>query len=157
MNTARPEVLVLGIGNASRGDDAVGLVVANRVGEQGLPGIAVRACPPDGMALLDEWQGMHSVVIIDAATSNVAPGTITRFEAGDQALPAKAVIPSTHMFGVVQAIELARTLGRLPKRVTVFAIEGASFDHGAELSPAVERAVDDAVQRVVEEVTAQNN
>jgi hydrogenase maturation protease len=48
---------------------------------------------------------------------------------------------STHALGVPEAIELARALGRLPARLEVYAIEGARFTAGAELSPAVERAV----------------
>ena len=48
---------------------------------------------------------------------------------------------STHAFGVADAVELARALGRLPGRLDVYAIEGASFAAGDRLSPAVERAV----------------
>ena len=50
---------------------------------------------------------------------------------------------STHAFGVADAVELARALGRLPGRLDVYAIEGASFTAGDSLSPEVERAVDD--------------
>ena len=48
---------------------------------------------------------------------------------------------STHALGVAEAIELGRALGRLPRRLLVFGIEGGSFDAGAGLSPEVERAV----------------
>jgi hypothetical protein len=36
-----------------------------------------------------------------------------------------------------------RALGRLPRRLDVYAIEGASFTAGDRLSPAVARAVDE--------------
>ena len=39
------------------------------------------------------------------------------------------------------AVELARSLDRLPGRLDVYAIEGASFVAGDSLSPSVERAV----------------
>ena len=54
-------------------------------------------------------------------------------------LPARTL--STHGFGVADAIELARSLGRLPERLDVYAIEGADFGHGDELTPAVAGAV----------------
>ena len=42
---------------------------------------------------------------------------------------------------VSDAVELARSLDRLPGRLDVYAIEGASFVAGDSLSPSVERAV----------------
>ena len=90
--------------------------------------------------LIDLWAGHDDVVLVDAAASGAAPGSVRRFDASDEPLPARAVQSSTHAFGLHEAIELARSLGRLPERVTVYAIEGADFAPGAGLSPAVKRA-----------------
>ena len=57
------------------------------------------------------------------------------------ALPVRSLRSSTHAFGVSDAVELARSLDRLPGRLEVYAIEGASFVAGDRLSPSVERAV----------------
>jgi hydrogenase maturation protease len=51
----------------------------------------------------------------------------------------------THAFGLATAVELARVLGQLPKRLTVVGIEAASFAQGTTLSPEVAASVDDAV------------
>jgi hydrogenase maturation protease len=48
---------------------------------------------------------------------------------------------STHAFGLHEAIELARALHRLPRRVIVFAVEGRHFEAGATPSGEVEAAV----------------
>jgi hydrogenase maturation protease len=45
---------------------------------------------------------------------------------------------STHAVGVGEAIELARTLHRLPRRVILFGVEGHSFAAGSGLSAEVE-------------------
>ena len=125
--------LIVGVGNAWRGDDGAGLAVARRAG-----GVAHEGeCSP----LVDIWTGHHDVVLIDAAAPAGAPGTVRRFDASRDALPAHSVRSSTHAFGLHEAIELARSLGRLPARVTVYAIEGADFAPGERLSPAVGRAV----------------
>jgi hydrogenase maturation protease len=81
------------------------------------------------------------VLVVDGAASGAPPGTIRRFDARSGPLPARLLRTSTHAFGVPDAVELARALGRLPARLEVYAIEGARFTTGAELSPAVERAV----------------
>jgi hydrogenase maturation protease len=57
-------------------------------------------------------------------------------------VPAGAVRSSTHAFGVCDAIELARALGRLPERLEVYAIEGTDFAVGGTMTPAVADAAD---------------
>ena len=86
--------------------------------------------------LLDAWSGSDRVVVVDAASR--APAR--RFDARSRPLPVRSLRSSTHAFGVFDAVELARSLGRLPGRLDVYAIEGASFVAGARLSRAVERA-----------------
>ena len=133
--------MVIGVGNRWAGDDAAGLAVARRVGGRELEG--------DPASLLDAWAGADDVVVVDAAASGAPPGTIRRFDAGAGPLPARSLRSSSHAFGVPDAIELARALGRLPARLEVYAIEGASFAAGAALSGPVERAVDELVAALI--------
>ena len=128
--------LLIGVGNAWRGDDAAGLVLARRLG-----GLAHEG---DGLALVDAWAGARHVVVVDAAASGAPPGTVHRFDASAP-LPARALRSSTHALGLAEAVELARALGRLPERLEVYAIEGADFAVGAGLTPAVAAAVEQCV------------
>jgi hydrogenase maturation protease len=134
-------VILIGVGNRWRGDDGAGLAVARRVRELAPAGVEVREVEGDATALVDSWSRAEHVIVVDAAESEAAPGTVRRFDAGSQPLPVRALRSSTHAFGVSDAVELARALGRLPDRLDVYAIEGASFTAGESLSPAVERAV----------------
>jgi hydrogenase maturation protease len=94
----------------------------------------------DCTRLVDAWDGQEEVAVVDAAASGAPPGTIHLIDAGAGPLPAAMLRSSTHAFGVADAIELARALGRLPPRLRVYAIEGADFAIGAGLSPEVERS-----------------
>jgi hydrogenase maturation protease len=132
-------VIVIGVGNRWRGDDAAGLEVARRVRAGGVEAHEVEG---DASALVDVWTGARHVVVVDAAASGAAPGTVRRFDAAAGPLPARSVRSSTHAFGVPDAIELSRALGRLPERLEVYAIEGETFAAGDRLSPAVEEAVE---------------
>jgi hydrogenase maturation protease len=134
-------VILIGVGNAWRGDDGAGLAVARRVRELSPAGVEVREVEGDATALVEAWSGAEGVVVVDAAESGAPPGTVRRFDAASQPLPVRGLRSSTHAFGVADAVELARALGRLPQRLDVYAIEGASFAAGERLSPAVERAV----------------
>jgi hydrogenase maturation protease len=141
-------VIVIGVGNAWRGDDGAGLTVARRVRELSPAGVEVRELEGDATALVEAWSGAEHFVVVDAAESGAVPGTVRRFDARSQPLPVRILRSSTHAFGVSDAVELARALGRLPARLDVYAIEGASFTAGEDLSPAVEGAVADVVAQL---------
>jgi hydrogenase maturation protease len=80
--------------------------------------------------------------VIDAVRSGAPAGTIHRLDVGSEPAPAAPRLGSTHAVGLAEAVELGRALGRLPARLELYGIEGARFDAGAELTPAVERAVE---------------
>lgn len=146
-------VLVVGLGNRLRGDDGVGLAVTRRLeGRVEAAGVAVAELEGEGIGLLDAWEGAHGVVLVDCVRSGAAPGTVLRFEATDLPLPGDLrTSSSTHAVGVAETIELARALGRLPRRLVVYGIEGESFDAGAPLSARVAAVVGEAAEGVLQE------
>ena len=134
--------VVVGVGNEYRRDDAAGLEVASLLEGLVTAGVSVVTCPQEPSRLLDAFEGVEGALVIDACSSGAAPGTVHRFDAADGAIPERVFRSSTHAFGVGEAIELARALGRLPARVIVYGIEGAAFGGGEELSPEVAAAVE---------------
>jgi hydrogenase maturation protease len=138
--------LVVGVGNAWRGDDAAGLEVARRLRERPAA-LELRELDGAATALLELWEGHAHVAVVDAAVSGAAPGTLHAFRADRRPLPV-TLRSSTHAFGVADAIELARALGRLPARLDVYALEGEAFGLGAPLTPAVARGVDGLAARL---------
>jgi hydrogenase maturation protease len=146
--------LVIGVGNDYRSDDGVGLAVVRTLKERALPGILCLESDGDGTTLIDTWSHASRVIIIDAISSVAQPGTVYRFDALTQPLPASYSFPSTHAFGVAEVIQLARTLDQLPTSLIVYGIEGKNFVAGTELSPEVERAVIGVVEQVRREVQA---
>ena len=141
-------MLVIGVGNPYRNDDAVGLVVARRIRELNLRDVMVIEASGEGASLLEAWQDADSVILIDAVSSGAAPGTIHRYDIHAQNLPAQLFNHSTHSFGVAAAVELARALNHLPQHLIVYGIEGKDFNVGTILTPEVEEAASCAVQKV---------
>lgn len=132
-------ILVLGVGNPYRHDDGVGPLVAERLAASGITG---RMESGEGAELMEAWQGFPYVVLVDAAASGAAAGTIHRFEAAESRLPTGLFHYSSHLFSVAEAIEMARILDRLPDRMTVYGIEGRDFSYGEGLSAEVAAAAD---------------
>ena len=149
---ARGAAVVIGVGNELRGDDSAGLLVARRLRERGATQADVLVCEADPAELLTAWTGADLAIVVDTVVSGAAPGTIQRFDVSAAPLPTKLIGFSTHAFGVGEAIELARALDRLPGRTIVYGIEGSSFSAGAPLDPAIERAVDETLTRIMAEL-----
>ncbi|HEY6554167.1 MAG TPA: hydrogenase maturation protease [Vicinamibacteria bacterium] len=143
---------MIGIGNADRGDDHAGLEVARRVRARAPENTVVRECSGEAWCLLEAFEGRSRVILVDAACGGGRPGTTRRFEAHDKALPGSLLHTSTHSWGIVEAVEMARCLGRLPSCVVVYAIEGASFEPGRQLSGSVARAVDRVLKQILREL-----
>jgi hydrogenase maturation protease len=141
--------VVLGVGNEYRGDDAAGLAVATRLDGRVPEGVAIVPCEQEPSRLIDAWHGTTAAIVIDASSSGAPAGTVHRFDASTDAVPAGVFRSSTHAFGVNDAIELARALGTLPPRVLVYGVEGECFDAGVGLTPSVEAAVEEAAQAVL--------
>jgi hydrogenase maturation protease len=137
MTKTAPDALVIGIGNPDRGDDAFGLLVARRLQARGLPGVDVIEAGGEASFIIEALAGTEAAILVDAAFSGAEPGSIHRFDASRDPLPAFLGSTSTHGFGLAQGLELARALGGLPGFCIVYAVEGRNFAIGAALSPEV--------------------
>ena len=125
-------VILIGVGNAWRGDDAAGLAVARRVRALAPTGSTCASTRATPTALIDAWAGAEHVVVVDAAESGGGAGhhpplRRRRRRRCPCAPCARRRTPSASR----TPIELARALGRLPGRLDVYAIEGASFAAGS--------------------------
>jgi len=144
--------LIVGVGNPLRGDDGVGPAVVRCLKDAGFAHARLLESKGEPAALMAAWQDADLVVLIDAAASGAAPGTIHRFDATNDPLPPALAACSSHALGLGEAIKLARALGQLPARLIVYAVEGADFAIGATLSAPVSRAVAPLLARLEAEV-----
>lgn len=150
-----PRCIVIGVGNPYRRDDGVGPFVV----EQLRPRIEATCIvhTKDGADLMERWSPEDFVYVVDATSSGCPPGTLVRIDARDRSVPTSFFRYSSHAFGLAEAIELARTLGRLPKRLVVFGIEGEEWSAGEGLSPEVDAAGREVANRIEQEFNALAN
>src|SRR5579875_2524319 len=150
----KPQVLIIGVGNLYRGDDAAGLLAVRRLKEMRLDSSVIMEHSGEGASLLEKWKNADAVIVIDAVDSGSALGTIHRSEPIEKPLPAGMFHTSTHAFSLPEAIERARALNELPPRLLVFGIEGRNFQAGSEMSPEVRDAIQKVAKMVADEATA---
>lgn len=150
-----PPILVIGLGNDYRSDDGVGLLAARRLREKMLPAVRVIDGVSDAVGLVDAWSPSEHVFVIDCAVSGAEPGYIHRFDAQTESVPDHLFSRySTHAFSVSDALELARTLGRLPAALKVYGIEAAGCDPGTDLSPAVAASLVTVVDEILAAISS---
>jgi hydrogenase maturation protease len=88
------------------------------------------------------------VTLIDAVSSSARPGALHVIDARKAPLERDLFRHSTHSFGVAEAVELAKILGRLPPSAWICGIEGKDFGAGTELSPEVLEGAEKATAAV---------
>ncbi|MBI5532738.1 MAG: hydrogenase maturation protease [Deltaproteobacteria bacterium] len=139
--------LVLGVGNPIRGDDGVGLVVAERLCVRLGPEAEYVPFSGTGFDLLGWVEGFERVVIIDAMVDGrLGEGECARL---DPPRPADWHVDlSSHRGSIVDAIALAHRLGiRMPGDVRWYGVGIAPPDDyreglSARLQPQIDRIVE---------------
>jgi hydrogenase maturation protease len=140
--------LVIGIGTPDHGDDAAGLLVAERVRAVTSPRtLTVRELVGDQLGLLDLWAGAREVYVIDTVRSGGPPGTVYRFD-GTRRLTDQFTTAGTQAFSLADVIELARAMDRMPARLVGYCIEGAQWEPGTSVSSQVMAAVGAVTRRL---------
>ena len=129
-------VLVAGLGNDMRGDDAAGLLTVRALRKLGADGIDLLEAPADTLTLAAAIADHTEVVLVDAIATESEPGDVQLL--AEESVATRTVV-SGHALNARDAVLLARALGRNP-RVHVVAITGSSFELGAPPSPDAERA-----------------
>ncbi|MBW0014507.1 hydrogenase maturation protease [Mycobacterium sp.] len=145
------EVVVVGLGNSYRKDDGVGAAAAAALHLLALPHVRVVTGIAEPTELLEVWSGARLVVVIDgAAATPPTPGRVRRCQLSDVVCgPGKL---SCHRVDIGPALELGKVLGRVPDDLVVITVDVADTGHGVGLTPAVARAVPEAVRMAVGEI-----
>ena len=138
-------VVVIGIGQSLRGDDAAGLE-AMRQWRERFPETATRseirieACELPGLMLLDLFAEAEAVVLVDAVQSSAEPGTIHRL--GTEELASFTTgSKSAHGWGVAETLRLRAQLTYAQVDIRIICIEAGQMELGSGLSQAVESAM----------------
>jgi hydrogenase maturation protease len=146
-------IKVIGVGNEWRGDDAAGLLVVRSLKEELPPGVEVSESPESGSALQDAWQHAARVIVVDAVVSGGSPGTIYRFDAhAPGATFPVSHSPSTHGWGLSEALAMGKVFQNFPPCLIIYGIEGEKFTISKEVSTAVAAAIPEAVRRIKLEI-----
>jgi hydrogenase maturation protease len=154
-------ILLAGVGNVLRADDAFGVEVARRLAALDLPpGVRVVETGIGGIALVQEIQGgWDALVVVDTVDFGREPGTIMIIEPDVIDVEALSwgerydLLADMHLANPQRVFMMARALGVLPPFVRIVGCQPVdAHGIGTEMSPPVAAAVDVGVSEVLRQV-----
>ena len=150
------KILLLGIGQALRGDDSAGLEAVQlwqTLHHESAAQVQVEFSELAGLELLGLLDGRKAAIIVDAVQSHGSSGEVIRLGPEELAgfTPGAG---SGHGFGVAETLQLGKSLypSLAECRITLIGITGAQFDIGAGLNPKVRLAIKNAVDVIDTEI-----
>jgi hydrogenase maturation protease len=145
-----PHTLIVGYGNALRGDDGAGYLAAellrDRIQDPEIEILSQHQLLPE---LMEPISRAAHVIFIDASVSGRA-GKVHRIPLR----PAPACSRFTHHATPESLLAGAQSLYGHTPEATLYTIPGRFFETGQKLSPSVRRAVDELVATLEEELLA---
>ena len=130
-------LLFIGLGSA-HGDDQAGWIAAEEL-ERQLGGrtrdVTIRqlSSPLD---VIEELENVECLIVCDAFDAPLTIGQLQRWVWPTSDL-LRTRSSSSHQLGLLEVLELAAALNRLPQRVEIWGIGGAEFRPSSEASPLV--------------------
>ena len=122
-------VLVLAVGNPSRGDDAIGPELAARLEAAALPGVEVITEFQLQVENALDLVGRERVIFVDAGTGTPAPFELRALAPVDDFLHTSHAISPEAVLATYR-----RVTGETPPEAWVLCVRGESFELGGSLS-----------------------
>mgnify|MGYP003349290964 CR=1 FL=1 len=109
-------VVVIGVGNPDRGDDAAGREVVRRLSADAAKNVRFIEADGEASNLLAYLDGASTAFLVDACVSGAPAGTVRRIDLAKEGLPRARYGLSSHGLGLAEALELAQALGQLAEK-----------------------------------------
>jgi hydrogenase maturation protease len=149
-------ILVLGIGQSLRGDDAAGLEAVHlwltRYPESAAV-VRVEYSELPGLGLLELLKDQEAAIIVDAVQATASAGRVICLDTTGLVSFSPGT-GSAHGWGVAETLQLGRSLYPWLEKcqITLIGIVGKDFKMGSGLSLEVRKGLDEAVDMLEREV-----
>jgi hydrogenase maturation protease len=127
----RAPILVLAVGNPSRGDDAIGPALAARIEEARLPGVEVIVDFQLQVENALDLAGRERVIFVDAGAGTPEPFELRRVAAAAEFLHTSHALAPEAVLATYR-----RVTGEEPPEAWLLCVRGESFELGEGLSAA---------------------
>jgi len=145
---------LIGVGNYTAGDDAIGLRIVEEIASKGLEqGFRAIDLSSNSLNLVSYLAPeTEAILIVDSARMGLPPGEV-RFFAPEQVETRKVLSGvSTHEGDLMAVLTLARAAGYVVPRLRIMGIEPATIEPGAGLSQTIQDGTAGYVAAAIDEL-----
>jgi len=146
-------VLVLGIGNLVMSDDAVGVMVAQRL-QQGYrfpDNVEIMDGGTLGLDLLPKLENITNLILIDAVETGKKAGTCVRLYGQELPIALETKL-SPHQMGLKDLLAVSELMGHSPKEMVLIGVQPGSIEMEIGLTPEVEAQLENLISNVLIEL-----
>jgi len=148
------KILILGLGNDIRNEDAVGIIVAKKLYEKiKSENVFFEECYLGGFRIFDIIVGYDKVIIIDtiSESQDLKFGECYKIYYNKESYGFN--LYSSHNFGLFNSIELTKKLGfKVPKDISIYAIVVKKLDEfGEKISDEIKQRIPQIVEEIYKE------
>jgi len=145
-------IAILGLGNLMRTDDAVGMLILDRIvaDPRFSDDIKIIAGGTLGLDLLHDLRDVTHLIAIDAVDIGAAPGTLSRFE-GD-AMADLPISKSVHLLGFSDLINVLRLMEAAPQEMVLLGVQPDYTGWGTALTPMADAAQSPLLEMAFEQI-----
>ena len=142
---------VIGLGNILRGDDGIGPLVLEKLGEQADPSLQLIDAGSDAFILLEHLIGTYPLLVVDCAQLNKQPGSICMFNVSDARLRENIASVSLHNFGFAGILRLAREIGPVAS-CKIIGVQPKTIAFNEQLSDEVRASIPKIIELINQEM-----
>ena len=144
---------ILGIGNTLRGDDGVGIVIAQKMRDRDFPpDVKVYEVGSGGLKVLHRLEELEKVILVDSVRFDASPGD-HRFFSPEEVKSMKG-ISGTHGTDFLEIIELSEKVDESPEDILILGIQPKSLSLGDDLSPVLENKLPNILDDLEEKINS---
>jgi hydrogenase maturation protease len=147
--TGRAPILVLAVGNPSRGDDAIGPELATRLEAARLPHVEVIVEFQLQVENALDLAGRKRVIFVDAGTGTPEPFELRRVEAAAEFLHTSHALSPEAVLATYR-----RVTGDEPPQAWLLCVRGESFELGEGLSAQAAKRLEQAWDSLTSTIAA---
>lgn len=146
-------VLVLGIGNLVMSDDAVGVLVAQRIQERYTfpDNVEILDGGTLGLDLLPKLENITNLIMIDAVETGDKPGTCVRLSGQELPIALETKL-SPHQMGLKDLLAVSALMGHSPREMVLIGVQPGSIEMEVGLTAEVEAQLETLISNVLTEL-----
>jgi hydrogenase maturation protease len=145
------QITVLGVGNILMQDEGFGVRVVERLLNHYSfpPNVQVLDGGTLGMELLRFLVGTDNLILIDAVSGQLPPGSFYRFRNDEVKAYFKEKV-SMHELGIQDVLAIMEVLEKPAKEIMIMGVQPFAIDIGLELTPIVAETMDNVVKEILQ-------